>query len=749
MVHEKDLPSLTIPSFPPSGAGKKKKSEILYGIEKAVGRGVYFMSNVKERMDICFDHNAPSIVVKIREYRDGYNDIRRRGGKIRAFTEITKDNVAYCKELMKIVDDLRHLDGVKGGIAVSETEYMATTILEEAKPLTQVIYSNVREVVEQGQYIFDTLWNTAIPAERKIREIEEGITYYESKVLESPDEIFKQIIHLGETSTGLSIVSSFGGMQLIYNNFFDLYKKILDKYKKGEGKGIKWICSINEESIDLVKIFLKLGMKLRHVKSLTPMNFAVGDKELNATVESMQGGKMVRSLLTSNEPIYVKHFSSIFEELWNNGIDADDRIRDIEEGIDPADIEIIRNPREGIKRAWSMTKTAKEEVLIMFSTSNVLRRQIQMGGLQLLKEVSEKYGVRVRLLIPADEHITSIIKELKLTSPQIDIRSIEKSLQIRITIVLVDKKECIIIESKDDTKDISYSAAGLATYSNSKSIVSSYVSIFEGFWKQTELYEQLEESNKRLELVNQQLKVHDKMQKEFINIAAHELRTPIQPILGLSEVLALKTGNIEQYYELIDAIIRNARRLQMLTEDILDVTRIESQQSLIIKKEQFNLNDLIMNAINDTIIKKEIKNKKIKLLYKPNEEDIIFLNGDIQRLSRVILNLINNAINFTSQGTILIKTNKEDDDADRGGGRIIVNVKDTGSGIDPDILPRLFSKFVTKSDKGTGLGLFISKSIIEAHGGKIWGENNADGKGATFSFTLPNYDQKTNVKVGN
>jgi two-component system, OmpR family, sensor histidine kinase VicK len=480
-------------------------------------------------------------------------------------------------------------------------------------------------------------------------------------------------------------------------------------------------------------------MKIRHVKSLTPMNFAVGDKELNATVESMEGGKMVRSLLTSNEPIYVKHFSSIFEELWNNGIDADDRIRDIEEGIDPAEIEIIRNPREGIKRAWSMTKIAKEEVLIMFSTSNVLRRQIQMGGLQLLKEVSEQYGVRVRLLIPADEHITSITKELKSTSPQIDIRSIEKSLQIRITIVLVDKKECIIIESKDDTKDISYSAAGLATYSNSKSIVSSYLSIFESFWNQTELYEQLEESNKRLELVNQQLKVHDKMQKEFINIAAHELRTPIQPILGLSEVLALKTGNIEQYNELIDAIIRNAKRLQQLTEDILDVTRIESQQSLIIKKERFNLNDLIMNAINDIVIKKEIKNKNIKLLYKPNKGDNIFLNGDIQRLSRVIFNLISNAINFTSHGTILVETNKEnDDDADRGGGRIIVSVKDTGSGIDSEILPRLFSKFATKSYKGTGLGLFISKSIIEAHGGMIWAENNSDGKGATFSFTLPN-----------
>ena len=128
--------------------------------------------------------SAPSIVVDVEEYRNGYIDIRKRGGKIRAFTEITKDNVQYCKELMKLVDELRHLDGVRGGMAVSESEYMATTVLQEAKPLTQVIYSNVKEVVEQGQYIFDTLWNAAIPAERKIREIEEGIIRYETRIIE-------------------------------------------------------------------------------------------------------------------------------------------------------------------------------------------------------------------------------------------------------------------------------------------------------------------------------------------------------------------------------------------------------------------------------------------------------------------------------------------------------------------------------------------------------------------------------------
>jgi two-component system, OmpR family, sensor histidine kinase VicK len=742
----------TIPSFPPNVAGNK--SEILYGIEKAVGRGVYFMSNVKERMDICFDHSAPSIVVEIKEYRNGYIDIRRRGGKIRAFTEITKDNIAHCKELIKLVDVLRHLDGVKGGIAVSETEYMATTVLKEAKPLTQVIYSNVREVVEQGQYIFDTLWNTATPAEQKIREIEEGTIHYKSKVLENYDEIYKQIVHLAETSTELSIVSSFGGMQLIYNNFFDLYKKILDKYRKGEGKGIRWVCSIDAESIDLVKIFLNLGMQLRHVKSLTPTSFAIGDKELNAAVENMKGGMMVRTLLTSNEPIYVKHFYSIFEELWNNGIDASDRIRDIEEGIDQANIEIISNPKEGIKRAWSIIKSAKEEVLIMFSSANAVRRQKEMGGLQLLKEASEEHNAKVRVLIPVDEDITSTtIKEVKSMYPQVDIRSIDKSLQTRITIVLVDKKECVIVELKDDAEDDSYKAAGLTTYSDSKSIVSSYISIFESFWQQSELHKQLEESNKQLTEANEQLNVHDKIQSEFINIAAHELRTPIQPILGLSEVLRSKLrhtgrggkGGVGEGQEILDIIIRNAKRLQRLAEDILDVTRIESQ-SLKLIKERFDLNEPISNAVQDYRNQIEKDNRGIKLLFSPSKQDIV-VEADRSRLTQVISNLLSNAVKFTTEGTISISTEKKDN-------QVIVNVKDTGSGIDPEILPRLFSKFSAKSFEGTGLGLFISKNIVEAHGGKIWAENNDDDdddaygqKGATFYFMLPLTDQQQQLNA--
>ena len=162
------------------------RTQILYGVENALSYGVKFMENAEKKMDITFDHHAPSIVIKIPQYYIGYKDILKRGGKIRCITEITKDNIQYCKELLNIVSELRHLDGLKGGIAINETEYMATTILKEEQPLTEVIYSNAEEVVSQGQYAFDTFWENAIPAIKKIKEIEEGIEIEFVKVINNP-----------------------------------------------------------------------------------------------------------------------------------------------------------------------------------------------------------------------------------------------------------------------------------------------------------------------------------------------------------------------------------------------------------------------------------------------------------------------------------------------------------------------------------------------------------------------------------
>ncbi len=231
----------------------------------------------------------------------------------------------------------------------------------------------------------------------------------------------------------------------------------------------------------------------------------------------------------------------------------------------------------------------------------------------------------------------------------------------------------------------------------------------------------LKRSNDSLASANEQLKIHDRMQKEFINIAAHELRTPTQAILGYAELLQMDPGETD---EIIRAIHRNSIRLQRITDDILDVTRIESA-ALRLDMEKFNLREVVEGALQDA--RNHLANGKVKFVYKPEN---IFVEADRGRITQVLANLLDNAIKFTKEGTITISTEKKDCNA-------LIAVQDSGAGIDPDIMSRLFTKFATKSDKGTGLGLFISRSIIEAHEGRIWCSNNSDGKGATFAFSLP------------
>jgi signal transduction histidine kinase len=238
-------------------------------------------------------------------------------------------------------------------------------------------------------------------------------------------------------------------------------------------------------------------------------------------------------------------------------------------------------------------------------------------------------------------------------------------------------------------------------------------------------------SNKRLEQTvsaktaelreaNMQLQARDKMQQEFINVAAHELRTPVLPIiLGAEELAETMHGN-----NIVQIILRNAKRITKLTNDILDASRIESN-SLKLDKKRVNLKDLIANVVGD--YGKQAPSDDVEVEY---EQQDMYVEADSTRITQVLSNLLGNSIKFTKKGKITITTKKD-------GGMVTVAVRDTGTGIDPEIAHRLFTKFATKSDSGTGLGLFIAKSIVEAHGGKIWAENNTEGQGATFAFSLP------------
>ena len=243
---------------------------------------------------------------------------------------------------------------------------------------------------------------------------------------------------------------------------------------------------------------------------------------------------------------------------------------------------------------------------------------------------------------------------------------------------------------------------------------------------------------KELKKENEELKVHDKIQKEFINVAAHEMKTPIQPIIVFSELLSQeRINNKEKEKEYLDIILRNSKRLMQLSENVLGVTRIEGG-SFFINKEKFNLKELITEILREYEQTIQNKKKNLKLIYESSEINQIIIEADRNRLCQVIHNLLKNAIQFTKEGRITVIVERKKDNTNGRGDEILVSIKDTGTGIHTEVLPKLFTKFVTKTMiGGTGLGLFISKSIIEMHGGRIWATNNKEGVGATITFTLP------------
>jgi signal transduction histidine kinase len=259
----------------------------------------------------------------------------------------------------------------------------------------------------------------------------------------------------------------------------------------------------------------------------------------------------------------------------------------------------------------------------------------------------------------------------------------------------------------------------------------------------------LEEAVDSLQGANKRLEEHDKLQQEFVNIAAHELRTPVQPLLGVAETMQLtmkETGenHIVLSKEEVDMLARNSKRLERLTQNILDVTRIENNK-LVLESQRFDLTPKIQNVISETLEtdgKAILDDNRLMHLWhrKTSSMDVtvrldapkepITVDADKTRVFEVVSNLLRNALKFTKQGAIDVTVTEID-------GQAQLTVKDSGRGIDSEILPRLFEKFATKSESGTGLGLYLSKNVIEAHNGRMWAENNSDGPGASFHFTLP------------
>jgi two-component system, OmpR family, sensor histidine kinase VicK len=747
-------------SLPHHGLHLHKNTQILYGAENAVGKGVEFMKNVKHRMDITFDHRAPSIVIEIPQYYNGYEDILKRGGKIRCITEITKENLQYCEELAKTVTELRHMDGLKGGIAINETEYMATTVLQEAQPLTEVIYSNVDEVVAQGQFIFDTLWKNATVAQKKFKELKEGIKSYETRLItESSDSLIEtEFGRVVGNSSEINVCTSIDGLRINKNYLIESITNVLTHERINAHKLIRILVEITRDNLEIVKELLNLGIQIRHIKDMSSIDYTVTNSDLIIAVKRTEKNDPSNSILYSNDPSYLDHFTNVFEELWKSSKDPERVIKSLEEETELSFIETIDDPEESVRLIRTLISSAKYEILGILPNFNSFLRQVESGMMEFMRNISlSKKNVNIKILIVEEldnelqQKILTIFDKFNGKIPgssksdeiplefqfegieNFKMKILNSKLFTEIGFLIIDKNKSLIIESKNISSIDMIESIGLSSYSNSHRVSKSYASIFEALWNQSELYDKL--------------KVQDRLQKEFINIAAHELRNPVQALLGYSDILMNTKGKIENYGNFIVTINQSTKRLARLIDKVLDVTQLENEL-LILNKENFNLEKLVIEIVreyNNNILllnktRLEIKYDSPLNEYNNTNSEIKrnfgYVFADRTRIIQVIVNILENAVEFTEKGTITLKLNENLTTRE-----ILLTISDTGRGINPEILPNLFTKFVSKSQNGTGLGLYISKKIIEAHGGKIWAENCYDRnnkiEGSKFILALP------------
>lgn len=585
----------------------------------------------------------------------------------------------------------------------------------------------------------------------------------ETKIIFGRDEINNLFVKsVGETADSWNITSPGEFVPLFYY-MTDLRKA----YKEALERGIKLraIIKVTQDNIFYVKDGSQYFSEVRHMDGIVG-TFVVSDKHyLGTSTVLYDEGKVsgeegmnkteypTQQCIFSTSRELIHQQQKYFDILWDQAIPAVEKIKEMEK-IENTQLNVMDNPLKVQIMLTNLLRSTTKEVWLLFSSCTIFEyTQRLFNVLTILQSFQEKIGVRILILTNNTDplkhsertkiNVTTKEGEAPLVKSSIEIRNIENAglttfeVQTNTMTAICDRDKSLTIKFNQD-KD--YSSVETfsqliesGVYTTGKEPVMPSILSFERLWYQTKLIQNVEES------VN--------LQKEFVNLAAHELRNPIQPILGLSELVYDKITD-EGQKKMLNIIIKNARKLMHLTDDILDLTRIE-EKILVLNREKIDLYPYLLNLTKECQTLLHDKNNHIELEFKHNNKLLLDLKNVVKdeliegydkkhfevsadqfRLSRILYNLIDNANKFTDSGIIKVLVEICENE-------VKFSVINSGKAIDEEILPKLFNKYATKSFQGTGLGLYLCKNIVEAHGGKIWAENHKDPDGVTFAFTIP------------
>jgi two-component system, OmpR family, sensor histidine kinase VicK len=549
-------------------------------------------------------------------------------------------------------------------------------------------------------------------------------------------------------------------------------------YAKKRGVKLHYVTEITKDNLSYCKQLMDMVDELRHLDGIKG-NFYVSESGYLAPATAHEVGKSASQIIYSNVTEIIEHQRYVFDTLWRKAVPANQKIREIEEGIEAEFFEVISDAGKAADVYINLAKSVKKQASLVLPNSRAMVRDKRLGVLDYLVEASYKIKASqgftnetdsieekdaIKIICPLDEKNREIVKWI--SDKASGIRILRSSIKSSSTIFLVDNQKFFraeLRENKEEEEDFT-SAIGLALYSNSKASITSFESIFDLLWNSQILNEKLEtgvlkqeEMRKELERINKELSVINKYKDDFVMRISSESATILTDAKVLTEVL-LETKDLgsltNMQYTLVKVIYENIAKINLLVKDLLDIYKLD-RGDLRLSKAHVNIANLIAQTLSEEGLSKLILENNIQIdqdtsMLAPTET----VYCDPERLQQVLSNLLRNAIEFVpvdGRGRITIRVEKQrqkQDRVDREGNKktqeITFTIEDNGIAVTKDEVRRLFQKFYlidtknafTKRQKATTLGLSVSRGIIEAHGGRIWIDETYK-RGASFKFTLP------------
>jgi signal transduction histidine kinase len=697
--------------------------------ENALDRLYGLIKNVKSRLDILVGVDGLILLGSYPEFSELCEQLKQQGSTIRGIIKSPSQNYPDFQSIFKSFTVIKQLDDIRGIVATSESEYIRLNCNAAGTTILNGIYSNSEDLLSVSHTYFEALFSNAVyyKTQNAGTDVELKIDDHvgtSAPRFEIDKKIADKISYFIESSEFIYIYSSIGGMLFEFQNYFENFSSVIAKEKNDLQGGVRWLTSIrNKNDIGLVKSLAKSGVKIRHINEKPAFDFALSDRFFASTIERIDDGRMViDNLFLNDDQANLSFYNIIFEKLWKNGMDFEERVSEIENEADDK-IDIVYDSNDVMHRIYELFALAKKEILIILPSTNGFYRSELEGGFRMLNELGLK-GVKLRVLTIPDSENAHETNKIKSKYRNIAFKDLEPTMASFNRILVFDNKTTVIWEVIDDDQQKFTQALGMAVFVESNKTSETITVIFNNLWNQSEIH-------KRLKDAHEKLKGQGKMQSKFMDLVAHELRTPLQSILGITEILKNEIKDNDQNF-LLRIAISNAKKLHRLSENILDITRLEGN-ILYLNKERFSFNHLVTYVIADFVSNIEY-NKFITFEYR-NFDKEYFVYGDKFRIGQVIQNLVDNSMRFVrNRGRIILTLSEK-----RIHSKDVVelSVTDDGESLKPEILTRLFTKFASDSYYGAGIGLFLCKKIIEAHGGRIWAKNNHDMKGCTFSFGIP------------